>query len=120
MATRIINLTPHEVTIGGLSIAPDGRVPRLREETREVGQLVVDRDQIEIDGDGDTIPVTETVLGQLEGLPLPVDGVVYIVSRLVAEAAPHRDDLYFPGRLVRDKEGRVVGAASLSRLPRGR
>jgi len=117
-AIRVINLTPHEITVGGLSIAPDGRVPRLREETREVGQILVDRDQIQIDGDGDTIPVTETVLGQLEGLPGPIDGVVYVVSRLVAEAAPDRDDLYFPGRLVRDKDGRVIGAASLSRLPR--
>src|SRR5690606_31963979 len=64
--------------------------------------------------------VTETTLGELEGLPDPADGVIYVVSRLVAEAAPHRDDLYFPGRLLRDEAGRVVGAESLARLPRQR
>jgi len=106
---RIINLTPHPITVAGLTIEPDGRVPRLREETRTVGQVEVD---------GHTLPVTETVLGELEGLPEPADGVIYVVSRLVAEAAPHREDLYFPGRLVRDQAGRVVGAESLARLPR--
>ena len=106
---RIVNLTPHPITVAGLTIAPDGRVPRLREETREVGQLTVD---------GHTVPVTETRLGALEGLPEPADGVIYVVSRLVAEAAPHRSDLFFPGRLVRDEAGRVVGAESLARLPR--
>ena len=105
---RIINLTPHTVTIAGLSVPPDGRIPRLREETRTVGHVEVD---------GHTLPVTETTLGALEGLPDPEDGVAYIVSRMVAEAAPHRHDLYFPGRLLRDSEGRVVGAASLARLP---
>src|SRR5690606_28519365 len=108
---RIINLTPHAVTIDGVTFPPDGRIPRLREETREVGQIEVD---------GHTLPVTETVLGELEGLPDPADGVIYIVSRLVAEAAPARDDLYFPGRLLRDEAGRVVGAESLARLPRQR
>lgn len=105
---RIVNLTPHAVTIAGVTIVPDGRIPRLREETRTVGHVEVD---------GHTLPVTETTLGALEGLPEPADGVVYVVSRLVAEAAPHRHDLYFPGRLVRDSEGRVVGAESLAQLP---
>ncbi len=105
---RIVNLTPHAVTINGLTIQPDGRIPRLREETREVDQITVD---------GHTLPVIETTLGELEGLPEPADGVVYVVSRMVAEAAPRRHDLYFPGRLLRDSEGRIVGAESLARLP---
>lgn len=105
---RIVNLTPHAVTINGLTIQPDGRIPRLREETREVGQFEID---------GHTLPVIETTLGELEGLPEPQRDTIYIVSRLVAEAAPTRDDLYFPGRLLRDSEGQIVGAASLARLP---
>ncbi len=106
---KIINLTPHAVTIASLTIQPDGRIPRLREETRVVGEVSID---------GHTLPVTETTLGELEGLPEPQRDTIYIVSRLVAEATPHRDDLFFPGRLVRDQEGRVVGAESLARLPR--
>lgn len=105
---RVINMTPHPITVAGLTIAPDGRVPRLREETRTVGHVEVD---------GHTLPVTETTFGALDGLPEPADGVVYVVSRMVAEAAPHRHDLFFPGQLLRDSEGRVIGAASLARLP---
>lgn len=102
--TTIVNLTPHPVTIAGCTIDPDGRIPRVAEEISRVG---------EIGG----LPVVEIRLGQVHGLPEPTPGTVYIVSRMVAEAAPARDDLVIPGKQMRDEQGRVVGAETLARLP---
>jgi hypothetical protein len=59
-------------------------------------------------GDG---PVVSTKFGEVIGLPEPKPDTVYVVSALVASAVRRRDVLS-PGSLVRDKEGRVVGAAS--------
>lgn len=46
----------------------------------------------------------------MENLPAPQPGVAYIVSRVVAEAARGRDDLFIVDDAVRDGEGRIVGA----------
>lgn len=52
-------------------------------------------------------------LGEVVGLPAPVRGVRYVVSILVAERLPDRDDLLVPGEQVRDAAGRIVGCRSL-------
>ncbi|HLU45236.1 MAG TPA: hypothetical protein VKZ67_09500, partial [Natronosporangium sp.] len=44
-------------------------------------------------------------------------GVLLIVSRMVAEAAPHRRDLVIPHGLLRDSQGRVVGCAGFGQVP---
>jgi len=65
---------------------------------------------------GVEVTVDSTQFGAVEDLPAPVAGLVYIVSRFVAEAAGGRDDLYFPGSLVRDAQGNIVGCKGLSQL----
>lgn len=77
---------------------------------------------LEIDGGeivgGDVIPTSVTLavsrptLGEITGLPPSREGVIYVASALVAEAA-HRRDVFSPGELIRDEEGRVVGARGL-------
>lgn len=104
----LVNMTPHNLDIiqvdgNTLTVAPSGIVPRC--SSRE-----------EIDGTiGDLIQITRQTLGEVEGLPDPVPGAFYIVSRLVASAA-NRPDLLVPGPLVRDDQGRVIGCKGLSRL----
>ena len=61
------------------------------------------------------VPITETVFGEVTGLPLETEGTYYVVSRMVASAAPERHDLLVPGLQVRDEQGRVVGCKSLDR-----
>nr|WP_278861503.1 hypothetical protein [Catenibacterium mitsuokai] len=104
----LVNMTPHNLDIiqtdgNTLTVAPSGIVPRCSSSE-------------EIDGTiGDLIQITRQTLGEVEGLPDPVPGAFYIVSRLVASAA-NRPDLLVPGPLVRDDQGRVIGCNGLSRL----
>lgn len=64
----------------------------------------------------DEIPVTATEFGEVEGLPEPVDGVIYIVSSLVAQRVPNRNDVFIPSESVRDSQGRIIGCKSLGKI----
>jgi len=101
-----VNLTPHTLNIhttagGVVTIAPSGTVARVAtvsEEAEPVGG----------------IPTCTTTFGEVTGLPSPVEGTVFIVSGMVASAAP-RGDVLSPGDLVRDENGRPVGCRGLRR-----
>lgn len=109
----ILNLTPHSLNIidksGGVRIFPkpsaDVVLPRVAQDTIQQG---------EIEGIADY----QSAFGQPEYVPV-ADGNVYVVSRLVINACEkHGIDhshLRSPGRLVRDDEGKVVGAEGLAR-----
>lgn len=59
------------------------------------------------------------VYGELYGLPAPDGETVYVVSKMVADAAAASgrtlDDLRLVAQTVRDAEGRIVGCLGLSR-----
>jgi hypothetical protein len=60
------------------------------------------------------------VWGAVVGLPDPVDGVLLVVSQLVAGRVPDRDDVVSPGTgpadgAVRDAQGRVCAVTRLVR-----
>ena len=100
-------MTPHPLNIvqrdgDVLTVEPSGFIPRCA-STEKLDQSI------------GLIDVTRQTLGEVEGLPDPVPGAFYIVSRLVASAA-NRPDLLVPGPLVRDDQGRVIGCKGLSRL----
>lgn len=110
---KLVNLTPHAVTIitsdtVSITIQPSGRVARCRVVSRSLDSLTVG---------GQSIPVATSELGEVTDLPEePVDGVAYIVSRIVAEACPERTDLYFPGEVVRDASGAIIACRGLCRI----
>ena len=112
----IYNRTPHPLTIinaSGEAIIfpkPDAGVsiPRVSTETETVGVV-------------DGVNIYKTNFGEVVNLPEPsLDGDdFYIVSRLVISACadhgvPHAH-LLAPGPLLRDQEGRIIGAEGLSR-----
>ena len=110
---KIINLTPHPVNLqtetGVVEIPPSGIVARVEEKTEEVGKVKV--------GNSGHVPVIRKTLGQVENLPEPREGTIYIVSLIVAQALEGtRSDVYVIGESIRDKEGRVIGARSLAQL----
>ena len=104
---NIKNLTPHDVRVLNdntevvVTLNSEG-IARVSSETQVVDTL-------------NGVPITETVFGEVTGLPPETEGTYYIVSRMVASAASDRRDLLVPGLQVRDEQGRVVGCKSLDR-----
>ena len=111
---KIVNLTPHEVTIylpsGEVKrIPPSGVVARVKTFREEAGTL-------------EGIPLVTVRYGEVEGLPKePEPDTYYIVSVLVAQALV--SDPKWRGKLlvpdtspqgaVRDKDGRIIGVKAL-------
>lgn len=108
------NLTPHPLyvkTVDGdyVTIAPDPRgVARVIYDRLPPEQTIIDGHEIAI-----------SVAGQpreIVGLPEPEEGVILIVAKAVADAAPaYRGDLMSPGKLIRDEDGTVIGCDGLTR-----
>jgi len=111
-AVKIVNLTPHEVTVktdgGEIVIPPSGQVARCAEKRSPAPALETEMG---------SIPVSRASYGAVEGLPDPQPGVVYIVSALVLAAVPERRDVFAPGPAIRDEEGRIIGCDGLSCSP---
>lgn len=103
---KIVNLTPHDLDIYTLTgdvvhVPRTGKTARVFEVREPAGT---------IDGIG-----IETVYpGKVVGIPDPEDGVVYVVSSIVSSASG-RPDVFAPGQLIRDEEGRPIGCRGLAR-----
>ncbi len=108
---QLINLCPHDVVVvlegGELVVHPGGPPARCVVERVHAGDVRCD---------GHTVPIIESRVTQPPELPAQRDGVLLIVSRMVAEAAPERSDLLFPDGLIRDQDGVVTGCTALARL----
>ena len=108
---KLMNLTPHSIVfVVGCSeivVEPSGLVARVSSKTEEIGEIVTPEG---------TIPVTQTVFGEVENLPTPEDGTAYIVSSLVASRVPDRKDVFIPNQSVRDDKGRIIGCLSLGKI----
>src|SRR5690606_25056236 len=104
---RIVSLTPHPVTLvtangDEVVVQPEENPARIPTTTNPDG---------EING----IPVVREALGDADSvLPAPQPGVVYVVSRPVAERA-NRPDLLVPTQVER-VDGRPVRARALARV----
>lgn len=100
---NIINLTPHTLNIHTgtttLDVDPSGTVARVAMTETELPSV-------------GGIPVVSTSYGEVENLPAPKEGTIYVVSGMV-EAQTSRPDVYAPGPLVRNEEGRPVGCKGL-------
>lgn len=82
---QIVNLTPHALTIEGVGTLPRcGIVPRCTTMRRE---------QPAIAG----VRIVAQTVGEVTGLPAPVEGVIYVVSAMVLTAlAGSRPDIFAP------------------------
>lgn len=104
------NFTPHNVVIvindSTKIVIPSDGIARVT-ETKTVAPS--------IDVDGVIIETFKSSFGEVENLPPQEEGVMVIVSALVASAAKDRNDLLVPGELVRDNDGNIIGCKSLRR-----
>ena len=100
-------MTPHDINILDeeekvvRTYPPSGGMIRLGVKTRKLTPLP------------DGTHRTATVYGEPVGLPEWKAGVVYIVSALVKQALPLREDLLVPAEVVRDSGGNIIGCKSL-------
>jgi hypothetical protein len=106
---RLRNLTPHPLHLARadgtfLDLPVEGETPRLDPHRQALGSI-------------DGLSLVRTTLGAVQGLPPKVPGTIVIVSALVAEACPERNDLASPGEALRDESGRIVGAKGLAAGP---
>lgn len=119
---KLINLTPHTVRLnGGREFPPSGQIARVKTCHRLEFWLSDGPDgAAEINDEflRDAVPVYRTVFGQVEGLPGPSEGKMYIVSGMVAAACRGRDDLVCPAtghaETVR-RDGQVWSVPGFSR-----
>jgi hypothetical protein len=137
------NLTPHELNIVNsrgmrLNLSPSGIVARVREIHTQANDVSITRygcggqcAGCGVDDPGDGSNADEwcdcdnqriaweldtfiTKYGEVTDLPEPEEGTIYIVSGMVAAAAP-RPDVMSPGTLVRDDQGKPMGCLGLRR-----
>ncbi len=107
---NLINLTPHDINVVGLdgkvTIPKSGKIARC--STKTMASKNIEFEDV-------TIPVYATTIGSVEGLLDEEDGTMFIVSRMVLDAAKDRADLLAPGELVRDEKGNPIGCKGLTR-----
>lgn len=95
---RYVNLTPHAVTVTGWEpIPPSGTVARVEVEFSEFDPRT---------------KVSVARYGRPLGVPEPEEGTFYIVSAMVSQAMPTRNDVVAPATghpsVVRDAKGQIV------------
>lgn len=102
---NFINLTPHELNI-------------LNDDEEEVLTIPPSGDTVRVDVTRQTVdhvegaPIKKTEFGDVEGLPEPKEDTIYVVSGFVGSHpdVSDRDDVVSPGQLVRDENGKPIGA----------
>jgi hypothetical protein len=68
--------------------------------------------------DGIELPVNLPTLGEVTDLPAAEDGIILVVSALVAGAV-NRPDVMSPGELIRNAGGVIIGARGLCAYSKG-
>lgn len=103
---NIINLTPHSLNI----VTTDGNIVDL--PSSGVARVASNKVMI---GSVNGVGLYQEQYGDVEGLPSKYEDLnaFYVVSRLVANAVPDREDLLVPGELIRNDEGQVIGCRGL-------
>lgn len=105
---EIVNLTPHELNLVGeggetTTVAPTGTVARCATQTESLPSVA-------------GLAVVRRTFGQVEALPEPRKGTIYVVSSIVLSALKDsRPDVYCPGEAVRDESGKQIAAKGLSK-----
>lgn len=100
-----VNLTPHSVNImragaPNLIVPASGTVARVKSTSLKVNEARA----------CDIIAIS---YGEVEDLPAPVAGTVYIVSAMVAARVQDRPDVMSPWGLQRDSDGVVIACKGL-------
>jgi hypothetical protein len=99
----VVNLTPHDITVYDrlgervlVKFAKTGSVARLKKRDGKINYL-------------GGIPLKKSNFGGTLDLPAKEEGFLFIVSNMVRNSFPEREDLLSPTDFVRDDQGEVIG-----------
>ncbi len=102
----LVNLTPHQIII----LDADHHPIKVIEPEETPARVAVKKAPLQpLEG----VPFWVVKYNQPTDLPESQHGVTYIVSMLVAQAAPDRRDLVTPFDMVRDDAGGIIGCQGL-------
>ena len=105
---RLVNLTPHRVNLyvgdSALQYYFAAEPARVEVTTEQIATVPTHLG---------AVPLRVTRQSVLVGIPEAQPRTLFIVSRMVAEAARHRGDLVYPEQVVRSASGTILGARSL-------
>jgi hypothetical protein len=111
---NIVNLTPHPLNL--MPQGPDGPTVTIP-PSGQVARCAVNRVQVDtVTVDGITVPVNQTRFGTVSDLPNSQPDTIYVVSSIVAQAVPDRQDVFIVDDAVRDDQGRIIGARALAHV----
>lgn len=111
---NIVNLTPHALNL--MPAGPAGPVVTIP-PSGQVARCAVDRVQVNtVAVDGIAVPVNQTRFGEVSNLPDPQPDTIFVVSALVAQAVPDRQDVFITDDAVRDEQGRIIGCKALAHI----
>jgi hypothetical protein len=105
-----VNMTPHPVnllTTEGEEIAtfPSKGTIRLDKFSIQIGSLNVNDHEVDL---------LFSAFNPSDDIPEPVEGTMFIVSALVANAYPERTDFVMVENTVRDDNGRIIGCTAFA------
>lgn len=105
---QIINLTPHTIKV----VDVNNQVIREYPASGIVARAATIAEAV---GEVDGIAVKHTAFGEVQGLPEPQDGVIYLVSMVVAQAVK-RLDIIAPdtGPTAYRENGLIVGVRNFT------
>jgi hypothetical protein len=110
---KIINLTPHEVVVYDGNMGIIGRYPS---DGVARARATYESDDKSVNG----VPLVHVTFGDPVDLPDPVDGTMYIVSLITAQAAESvgriTSDLLITAQPVRDESGQIIGCTAFTQL----
>lgn len=109
---NLVNLTPHVINL----LTNTGEVVAIEPISKDKPARVTAtlKDCGVFEANGLIFNHTEQAFGDIINLPDEQKGMYFIVSRIVADAAPKRKDLVIVNDLVRDEQGLVRHARSIS------
>jgi len=117
MSKILLNFTPHTVNFLradsalGCPIDSSG-VARAAEHVEPQSSIMWD--VFGDEGFHHRVPTVRKSFGAVTGLPDPAPDTLYIVSQIVFDALPGRNDLIVPSDVVRGPDGQVIGCRSFS------
>ena len=115
LGLKLVNLTPHVVKL----LTTDGIEIVLTPEPIAARCTVDRHTQGTVHTTDGPVALATVDFGEVRDLPNPQPGTLYVVSRLVADMVPNRDDVAFPDDVIRSEWGRVITARVLARVVPG-